>query len=68
MIYQPWPNKSPKPTTVGAGSSAVAVHAARKAWLMLSTLGNFIFAFFAFFPRHIPVTDSSQGCNLIEIV
>ncbi len=28
-----WPNKSPEPTAVGAVSSAVAVHVARKAWL-----------------------------------
>jgi hypothetical protein len=28
-----WPNKSPEPTAVGAGSSAVAVHAASRRWL-----------------------------------
>ena len=27
------PNKSPEPTAVGAGSSAVAVHAASRRWL-----------------------------------
>jgi hypothetical protein len=29
----PWPNQSPEPTAVGAVRYAVAVHAARKAWL-----------------------------------
>jgi hypothetical protein len=33
LIYQPWPNKSPEPTAVGAGSSAVAVHVASRRWL-----------------------------------
>jgi hypothetical protein len=28
-----WPNKSPEPTAVGAGSSAIAVHVADAAWL-----------------------------------
>jgi len=28
-----WPNQSPEPTAVGAGSSAVAVHAASRRWL-----------------------------------
>ncbi len=28
-----WPNKSPEPTAVGAGSSAVAVHVASRRWL-----------------------------------
>ena len=28
-----WPNKSPEPTAVGAGRSAVAVHAASRRWL-----------------------------------
>jgi hypothetical protein len=32
MIYRR-PNKSPEPTAVGAGSSAVAVHAASRRWL-----------------------------------
>jgi hypothetical protein len=27
------PNKSPEPTAIGAGSSAVAVHAASRRWL-----------------------------------
>ena len=29
----PWPNKSPEPTAVGAGSSAIAVHVASRRWL-----------------------------------
>lgn len=33
MFYKLWPNKPPEPTAVGAACSAVAVHAARKAWL-----------------------------------
>ena len=28
-----WPNKSPEPTAVGAGSSAIAVHVASRRWL-----------------------------------
>ncbi len=28
-----WPNKSPEPTAVGAGRSAVAVHVASRRWL-----------------------------------
>jgi hypothetical protein len=28
-----WPNKSPEPTAVGACSSAIAVHVARRRWL-----------------------------------
>ena len=28
-----WPNQSPEPTAVGAGRSAVAVHAASRRWL-----------------------------------
>ena len=28
-----WPNQSPEPTAVGAGSSAIAVHAASRRWL-----------------------------------
>ena len=30
------PNKSPEPTAVGAGSSAVAVHVASRRWLAFS--------------------------------
>jgi hypothetical protein len=33
MIDQ-WPNKSPEPTAVGAGSSAIAVHVASRRWLI----------------------------------
>jgi hypothetical protein len=33
MIMKSGPNKSPEPTAVGAGSSAVAVHAASRRWL-----------------------------------
>ena len=33
------PNKSPEPTAVGAGSSAVAVHAAGRRWAQLFSLG-----------------------------
>jgi hypothetical protein len=29
----PWPNKSPEPTAVGAGRSAIAVHVASRRWL-----------------------------------
>jgi hypothetical protein len=32
MIFQS-PNKSPEPTAVGAGSSAIAVHVASRRWL-----------------------------------
>jgi hypothetical protein len=32
MIDQ-WPNKSPEPTAVGAGRSAIAVHAVSRRWL-----------------------------------
>jgi hypothetical protein len=32
MIDQ-WPNQSPEPTAVGAGSSAIAVHAMSRRWL-----------------------------------
>jgi hypothetical protein len=32
-ILTVWPNKSPEPMPDGAKGSAVAVHAARKAWL-----------------------------------
>ncbi len=32
-MITPWPNQSPEPTAVGAGSSAVAVHAAGRRWL-----------------------------------
>ena len=28
-----WPNKSPEPTAVGAGCSAIAVHVAGRRWL-----------------------------------
>ena len=28
-----WPNQSPEPTAVGAGSSALAVHATSRRWL-----------------------------------
>ena len=28
-----WPNKSPEPTAVGAGRSAIAVHVASRRWL-----------------------------------
>jgi len=34
-IMKPWPDKSPGPTTVDAGSSAVAVRAASRRWLSL---------------------------------
>ena len=33
MKIDQWPNKSPEPTAVGAGSSAVAVHVASRRWL-----------------------------------
>jgi hypothetical protein len=33
LDYSRMPNKSPEPTAVGASSSAVAVHAARRRWL-----------------------------------
>jgi hypothetical protein len=33
------PNKSPEPTAVGAGSSAVAVHATSRRWLSFCSLG-----------------------------
>jgi hypothetical protein len=33
LFVEPWPNKSPDPTAVGAVSSAVAVHAASRRWL-----------------------------------
>ncbi len=32
-LYIAMPNKSPEPTAVGAGRSAVAVHAASRRWL-----------------------------------
>ena len=32
-IYTTWPNKSPEPTAVGAGRSAIAVHVAGRRWL-----------------------------------
>ena len=35
------PNKSPEPAAVGAGSSAVAVHAASRRWLSFFSLGRF---------------------------
>jgi hypothetical protein len=28
-----WPNKSPEPTAVGAGRSAIAVHVVSRRWL-----------------------------------
>ena len=34
LDYQPWPNKSPEPTAVGAVGSAVAVHVASRRWLL----------------------------------
>ena len=34
------PNKSPEPTAVGAGSSAVAVHVASRRWLSLLNQQN----------------------------
>ena len=33
QLESTWPNKSPEPTAVGAGSSAVAVHVASRRWL-----------------------------------
>jgi hypothetical protein len=33
MVTLMWPNKSPEPTAVGAGRSAVAVHVASRRWL-----------------------------------
>jgi hypothetical protein len=33
LFYSQWPNKSPEPTAVGAGRSAVAVHVASQRWL-----------------------------------
>jgi hypothetical protein len=32
-VHELLPNKSPEPTAVGAGSSAIAVHAASRRWL-----------------------------------
>jgi len=32
-LYHERPNKSPEPTAVGAGRSAIAVHAASRRWL-----------------------------------
>jgi len=33
LDYSRMPNKSPEPTAVGAGSSAIAVHVASRRWL-----------------------------------
>jgi hypothetical protein len=33
LVVNKWPNKSPEPTAVGAGRSAIAVHATSRRWL-----------------------------------
>jgi hypothetical protein len=39
LMTKKTPNKSPEPTAVGAGRSAVAVHAANRCWFSFFSLG-----------------------------
>ena len=51
-----WPNQSPEPTAVGAGSSAVAVHAVSRRVAQLFSLGH-----------HESANYQDAGCSRLYI-